>query len=77
MTLFEKIITREIPADIVYEDELVLAFKDINPKAPTHILIIPKKPIQANILRASEIDFNTGYLVFITTSFISSSFYYQ
>ena len=45
MTLFEKIITREIPADIVYEDDLVLAFKDINPKAPTHILIIPKKPI--------------------------------
>ena len=45
MTLFEKIITREIPADIVYEDELVLAFKDINPKAPIHILIIPKKPI--------------------------------
>ena len=45
MTLFEKIIAREIPADIVYEDELVLAFKDINPKAPIHILIIPKKPI--------------------------------
>ena len=45
MTLFEKIITREIPADIVYEDDLVLAFRDINPKAPIHILIIPKKPI--------------------------------
>ena len=45
MTLFEKIISREIPADIVYEDELVLAFNDINPKAPTHVLIIPKKPI--------------------------------
>ena len=44
-TLFEKIITREIPADIVYEDDLVLAFNDINPKAPTHVLIIPKKPI--------------------------------
>ena len=45
-TLFEKIINREIPADIVYEDEISLAFKDINPQAPIHILIIPKKPIQ-------------------------------
>ena len=45
-TLFEKISNREIPADIVYEDELSLAFKDINPQAPTHILIIPKKPIE-------------------------------
>ena len=45
MTLFEKIIAREIPADIVYEDDLVLAFNDINPQAPTHVLVIPKKPI--------------------------------
>ena len=45
-TLFEKIINRDIPADIVYEDELSLAFKDINPQAPIHILIIPKKPIE-------------------------------
>ena len=45
MTLFEKIIAREIPADIVYEDDFVLAFNDINPKAPTHVLVIPKKPI--------------------------------
>jgi histidine triad (HIT) family protein len=44
-TLFEKISAREIPADIVYEDELVLAFRDIQPQAPTHILIIPKKPV--------------------------------
>lgn len=44
-TLFEKIIAREIPADIVYEDDLVLAFRDIKPAAPTHVLIIPKKPI--------------------------------
>ncbi len=44
-TLFEKIIAREIPAQIVYEDDLVIAFQDIAPKAPTHILIIPKKPI--------------------------------
>jgi histidine triad (HIT) family protein len=44
-TLFEKIATREIPAQIVFEDELVLAFRDINPVAPTHVLIVPKKPI--------------------------------
>ena len=41
-TIFSKIIRREIPADIVYEDELCLAFRDINPQAPVHILIIPK-----------------------------------
>ena len=45
MTLFEKIIARDIPADIVYEDDLVLAFNDIHPPAPTHVLVIPKKPI--------------------------------
>lgn len=45
MTLFEKIIAREIPADIVHEDDLCLAFHDISPQAPTHILVIPKKVI--------------------------------
>ncbi len=45
MTLFEKIIRREIPADIVFEDEQVLAFRDIAPQAPVHILVIPKKVI--------------------------------
>ncbi len=44
-TLFTKIINREIPADIVYEDDLCLAFRDINPQAPVHILIVPKRPI--------------------------------
>jgi len=44
-TIFSKIIAKEIPADIVFEDDLVLAFKDINPQAPVHILIIPKKEI--------------------------------
>jgi histidine triad (HIT) family protein len=44
-TLFEKIAAREIPAQIVYEDDLVLAFKDISPQAPTHVLLVPKKPI--------------------------------
>lgn len=45
MTLFEKIIARDLPADIVYEDDDALAFHDISPQAPTHILVIPKKPI--------------------------------
>jgi histidine triad (HIT) family protein len=44
-TLFEKIVAREIPASIVYEDDLVLAFHDIKPQAPVHVLVIPKKPI--------------------------------
>ena len=44
-TIFGKIIRREIPADIVYEDDLCLAFRDVNPQAPTHFLIIPKKEI--------------------------------
>jgi histidine triad (HIT) family protein len=44
-TIFGKVIRREIPADIVYEDELCLAFRDINPQAPTHVLVIPKKEI--------------------------------
>ena len=44
-TIFDKIISREIPADIVYEDDQLLAFKDIAPKAPAHYLIIPKQPI--------------------------------
>ena len=44
-TLFEKIIAREIPAAIVYEDDLVLAFRDIKPQAPIHVLIVPKKPV--------------------------------
>jgi len=44
-TLFEKIVTREIPAQIVFEDDLVLVFRDISPQAPTHVLVVPKKPI--------------------------------
>jgi len=44
-TIFSKIINREIPAEIIYEDDLALAFKDISPQAPVHFLVIPKKPI--------------------------------
>jgi histidine triad (HIT) family protein len=44
-TIFKRIIDREIPADIVYEDDKCLAFRDVNPQAPTHVLVIPKKEI--------------------------------
>ena len=55
ITLFEKIIARQIPARIVYEDDLVLAFHDIDPKAPVHVLLIPKKLI-ARIGEATAAD---------------------
>ena len=54
-TLFTKIINREIPADIVYEDEQCLAFRDISPQAPIHILMIPKTPI-TRIAHATDQD---------------------
>jgi histidine triad (HIT) family protein len=44
-SLFTKIINRKIPADIMYEDDLCIAINDINPQAPVHLLLIPKKPI--------------------------------
>jgi histidine triad (HIT) family protein len=44
-TIFQKIIDRQIPATIVYEDDRALAFRDISPQAPTHILVIPKQPL--------------------------------
>ena len=49
-TIFSKIINKEIPAEIVYEDDELLAFNDINPQAPVHILIIPKKERSENSL---------------------------
>ena len=56
-TIFLKIINREIPGDIVYEDERVIAFKDINPSAPIHVLIVPKKHIRTvNDLGADDAD---------------------
>ena len=45
LTLFEKIINKEIPADILYEDDISIVIKDVSPQAPTHLLIIPKKVI--------------------------------
>ncbi len=54
-TIFSKIIRKEIPADVVYQDDLVTAFRDINPRAPSHILIIPNKLIPtANDVEADD-----------------------
>src|SRR6476659_1324124 len=55
MTIFEKIIRREIPAEIVWEDEEALAFHDVNPQAPVHVLIVPKRVIP-RLAEASESD---------------------
>lgn len=46
MTVFQRIIDREIPADIVHETDRALAFRDVRPQAPVHVLVIPKKPIE-------------------------------
>lgn len=46
-TIFKRIIDREIPADIIYEDELVLAFRDVAPQAPAHVLVIPKREVRS------------------------------
>ncbi|MFT6181956.1 MAG: histidine triad (HIT) family protein [Akkermansiaceae bacterium] len=62
-TLFEKIIAREIPADIVYEDDLCLCFRDISPQAPVHLLLIPKKPITRIALADAEDQALLGHLL--------------
>lgn len=54
-TIFKRIIDREIPAKIVHEDDLCLAFHDVNPQAPTHVLVIPKKEIPS-LAHADDID---------------------
>ena len=61
-TIFQKIIDREIPADIVYEDEHCLAFYDVAPQAPTHVLVIPKKPIISIAELADEDALLLGHL---------------
>lgn len=64
-TLFQKIADREIPSDIVYEDEICFAIKDINPQAPTHILVIPKRVI-ARLSSATDGDAETlGHLLVV------------
>jgi histidine triad (HIT) family protein len=64
-TIFGKIIRREIPADIVYEDELAIAFRDVHPQAPVHILVIPKKPIPNLAVAEPEDQSLLGHLLLI------------
>jgi histidine triad (HIT) family protein len=63
MTIFQKIIAREIPAAIVYEDDQVIAFNDVNPKAPVHVLMIPKKPIERIAAATAEDEAVLGHLL--------------
>jgi histidine triad (HIT) family protein len=62
-TIFSKIIRKEIPADIVYEDDLTIAFRDVAPQAPVHILVIPKKPIPQLAAAESEDHALMGHLL--------------
>lgn len=62
-TIFKQIIDREIPADIVYEDDVCLAFRDINPQAPVHILVIPKKEIPSVAAATDEDKEILGHLM--------------
>lgn len=64
-TLFTKIVNKEIPAEIIFQDERVTAFLDINPQAPTHILIIPNKPIPSTNDVDTEDEAVLGYLFII------------
>ncbi|HEY9609696.1 histidine triad nucleotide-binding protein [Allocoleopsis sp.] len=62
-TIFSKIIRKEVPADIVYEDDLTIAFRDIAPQAPVHILVIPKKPLPQLAAAESEDHALMGHLL--------------
>lgn len=67
MTIFQKIIDRQIPADIVYEDELSLAFRDIHPQAPTHVLVIPKRRIPSLASATNEDAALLGHLLVVAS----------
>lgn len=62
-TIFQRIIDKEIPAKIVYEDDLCLAFHDVAPQAPTHVLVIPKKPLANLAAAANEDQLLLGHLL--------------
>lgn len=71
-TIFGKIIRREIPADIVYEDERCLAFRDINPQAPTHVLVVPKEHLESAAAMGPEHRELVGHLVYVATQLATS-----
>ena len=64
-TIFKKIIDKEIPAQIVYEDDLCLAFRDVNPQAPTHVLLIPKKEVPSLDHLGAEDQLLVGHLMLV------------
>ena len=66
-TIFSKIIKREIPASILYEDELAIAFRDVNPQAPVHFLVIPKKPIVSLSEAGTEDQALLGHLLLVAS----------
>ena len=65
MTVFQQIIDGEIPADIVYEDDRCLAFRDVSPQAPVHVLVIPRKPIVSLAELEDEDEALMGHLVVV------------
>lgn len=64
-TIFKRIIDKEIPAKIVHEDDLCLAFHDVNPQAPTHVLVIPKKEIASLAQLAAQDQALVGHLLLV------------
>ncbi len=66
-TIFKRIIDGELPADIVYEDDVCLAFRDVNPQAPTHVLIIPRKEIPSLSEAEDEDQEVLGHLLLVTS----------
>jgi len=66
-TVFSRIIERKIPAQIVHEDDLCLAFHDVSPQAPTHVLVIPKKPIESLADLEPADESLVGHLVVVAT----------
>jgi len=64
-TIFKKIIDKEIPADIIFEDDLCLAFRDVNPQAPTHVLVIPKQEIPSVADLADSDSALAGHLLLV------------
>ena len=71
-SIFEKIIKREIPAEILFEDELILAIKDINPVAPVHFLVIPKRKIEDMNAATGANDTLLGHCLTIGRSLMST-----
>ena len=70
-TIFKRIIDKEIPADIIYEDDQCLAFRDISPQAPTHVLVIPKKEIMSVATIADEDQALIGHLYLVIRNIAS------